>query len=283
MLASSSIAEDLDRRPWPPKFDVLGIGVSATTYEEAIDLIVEAARRRQSAVCSHFAVHSVVSAAQDPILRKGVSTFDIVAPDGQPVRWALNRLHNAELTDRMYGPEMMRRLCGRAADEGISIYLYGSTPEVLAQLSANLQSWFPRLRIAGTESPPFRALTSDEEQAMIERINDSGAGIVFIGLGCPKQDYFAARYRDRLNAVQMCVGAAFDFHAGTKRTAPAWMQRRGLEWLFRLSQEPGRLWKRYFVTNSVFIGKFSTQYLRHKYRRTPDHLQNSAERAPKPK
>ncbi|HEY2759654.1 MAG TPA: WecB/TagA/CpsF family glycosyltransferase [Pirellulales bacterium] len=281
MLASSPITDDRQCRPWPPKFDVLGVGVSATTYDEAIELIIEAARRRQSAVCSHFAVHSVVSAAQDPSLRDGVSSFDIVAPDGQPVRWALNRLHNAELADRMYGPEMMRRLCRRAADEGVSIYLYGSTPEVLAQLSANLQNLFPRLRIAGTESPPFRPLTGEEEIEMIERINGSGAGIVFVGLGCPKQDYFAARYRDRLKAVQMCVGAAFDFHAGTKRTAPAWMQRRGLEWLFRLSQEPGRLWKRYLVTNSVFIGKFSSQYLRHKYRRSiarAPHIANPTRR-----
>jgi N-acetylglucosaminyldiphosphoundecaprenol N-acetyl-beta-D-mannosaminyltransferase len=120
---------------------------------------------------------------------------------------------------------------------------------------------FPRLRIAGAEAPPFRRLTPEEDEAMVQRINASGAGLVFIGLGCPKQDHFAADHMDHIQAVQVCVGAAFDFHAGNKRTAPAWMQRRGLEWLFRLFQEPRRLWKRYLVTNTLFLVKLARQWL----------------------
>jgi N-acetylglucosaminyldiphosphoundecaprenol N-acetyl-beta-D-mannosaminyltransferase len=261
------------RTIWPPKFDVLGVGVSATNYNEAVNLVIESARRRQSAVVSHFAVHAVVSAAEDDDLRKSVNAFEIVAPDGQPVRWALNLLYKTRLADRCYGPEMTDQLCRRAAAEGVSIYLYGSTHEVLTKLSANLVARYPQLMIAGVESPPFRALTPAEEDEMVARINDSGAGIVFIGLGCPKQDRFAARFRHRLHAVQMCVGAAFDFHAGTKKSAPPWMQRYGLEWLFRLCQEPGRLGRRYLVTNTVFLAKLTAQVVRQKlFRQTDSRL-----------
>src|SRR5204863_3570670 len=150
---------------------------------------------------------------------------------------------------------LMLRLCRAAAAAGVSIYLYGGNPAVAEKLRANLLAACPGLEIAGYEAPPFRALTPDEDEAVVERINASGAGLVFIGLGCPKQDHFAFEHRDRLRAVQLCVGAAFDFHAGVKKMAPAWMQRRGLEWLFRLGQEPGRLWRRYLVTNSRFVAK----------------------------
>lgn len=265
---AESVAETTKLR-WPPKYNVLGVGVSATTYDEAIDLVIEAARRRQSAVVSHFAVHAVVSAAIDPGLLKQVRTFEMITPDGQPVRWALNRLYKTRLTDRVYGPEMMVRLCRRAADEGVLIYFYGSTVDVLEKLEQNLTAQFPALRVAGKESPPFRQLTTEEEEAMIERINGSGAGIVFIGLGCPKQDRFAYQYRHRLHAVQICAGAAFDFHAGTKAIAPAWMQKCGLEWLFRLSQEPKRLWKRYLVTNTIFVKKLFAQFVRQRVLRRP--------------
>jgi N-acetylglucosaminyldiphosphoundecaprenol N-acetyl-beta-D-mannosaminyltransferase len=273
MLKSTTHFVESTQLIWPPKFDLLGVAVSAANYFDVAELVIAAARRRQSAVVSHFAVHAVVSAAEDPQLRNEVNSFDIVAPDGQPVRWALNLLYRTRLTDRCYGPEMTDQLCRRAAAEGVSIYLYGSTQEVLTKLSANLVARYPRLMIAGVESPPFRALTPAEEDEMVARINDSGAGIVFIGLGCPKQDRFAARFRHRLHAVQMCVGAAFDFHAETKKSAPPWMQRYGLEWLFRLCQEPGRLWRRYLVTNTVFLAKLTAQVVRQKlFRQTDSRL-----------
>jgi exopolysaccharide biosynthesis WecB/TagA/CpsF family protein len=229
--------------------------MSATDYEGAVGAIIRAARRRVPAVVSLHAVHALVTASRDPALRRKVNTFQMIGPDGQPVRWAMNLLHGAGLRDRVYGPELTLRLCRRAAEEGISIYLYGSTPEVLDKLRHNLTAMFPALRIAGAESPPFRPLTAQEQEEMVRRVNQSGAGIMFIGLGAPKQDLFAYEHRDRIRAVQVCVGAAFDFHAGNKKTAPRWMQRAGLEWLFRLAAEPGRLWRRYLVTNSIFLTK----------------------------
>ncbi len=238
---------------WPAKHDLFGVKVSDTDYAKAEDLIIDAAHDHVSAIVTHLPVHGLVTAATDAAYRAHINNFDIVAPDGQPVRWAMNRFNATQLDDRCYGPELMIRLCRRAALEGISIYLYGSTPEVVQQLKLKLETLCPGLIVAGCESPPFRKLSPQELTDAIERINGSGAGLVFIGLGCPRQDIFANENRDRIQAIQMCVGAAFDFHAGNKKMAPPWMQRRGLEWLFRLFQEPGRLWKRYLVTNTIFI------------------------------
>jgi exopolysaccharide biosynthesis WecB/TagA/CpsF family protein len=156
------------------------------------------------------------------------------------------------LADRVYGPEFMLRLCEAAAGAGVGVYLYGSTPGVVDKLKNTLVERFGGLRVVGAESPPFRPLTEGEGRAAVDRFNASGAGIVFVGTGCPRQELFAAEHRDRVRAVLVCVGAAFDFHAGAKRMAPPWMQRRGLEWLYRLCQEPGRLWRRYLVTNTIF-------------------------------
>jgi N-acetylglucosaminyldiphosphoundecaprenol N-acetyl-beta-D-mannosaminyltransferase len=251
---------------WPPKFDLFGVRVSAVTSDEACEAILCAARQSEPAVVSAFSVHALIEAATRAELSTMVNRFAIITPDGQPVRWALNWLHKAGLAQRVYGPALMWRLCERAAQEGVSIYLYGGSPETLAALEANLRTAFPALEIAGAESPPFRPLSAEEDAAMVNRVNTSGAGLMFIGLGCPKQDYFAAEHAEMIQAVQLCVGAAFDFHAGTKATAPEWMQRRGLEWLFRLLQEPQRLWKRYLVTNSIFLMKLAVALVLRKRR-----------------
>jgi len=250
VLDKSMIASSMR---WPAKKDVLGVEVSVTDYDELARLFVAAARRGEPAVGTFLAVHAVVTAALDPSYRYRINAFDVVGPDGQPVRWAMNLLHKAGLVDRVCGPTMMIRLCARCAQEGVGIYLYGSTPETLKGLQTNLEDQFPAIRIVGVESPPFRALTPEENEEVCDRINASGAGIVFIGLGCPRQDIFAHQNRNRIKAVQLCVGAAFDFHAGNKKMAPAWMQRYGLEWTYRMLQEPRRLWKRYLVTNTAFI------------------------------
>jgi N-acetylglucosaminyldiphosphoundecaprenol N-acetyl-beta-D-mannosaminyltransferase len=160
------------------------------------------------------------------------------------------------LRERVYGPELMLRLCDAAIRRKVGIYLYGGTPASIERLKARLLDRFPELVISGSESPPFRPLTPDEDEAVVARINASGAGLVFIGLGCPKQDHFAADHRDRVHAVQLCVGAAFDFHAGITPMAPRWMQKHGLEWLFRLCREPRRMWRRYLFTNTQFVLKF---------------------------
>ena len=242
---------------WPPKHSLFGVSVSATDYEEAADVVMAAAARREGGVVTHLAVHALVTAAGNPAYRAKVNTFEVVAPDGQPVRWALNWFEAAGLPDRVYGPEFMLRLCRRAAESGVAVYLYGSTPQVVRELEARLLGRFPSLRIAGSEPSLFRPLTAAEDEAFVRRVNDSGAGLLFLGLGCPLQESFAFEHRQAVKAVQLCVGAAFDFHAGNKRMAPRWMQRGGLEWLFRLTQEPDRLWRRYLVTNATFCLLFA--------------------------
>jgi len=251
------VVPESPRVAWPRKASVFGVNVSITNYEEATEAIIAAARAHESAIVSCHAVHALITASDDPMLRRQVNTFEMITPDGQPVRWALNRLYGAKLTERVYGPELTLRVCRRAAEDGIPIYLYGGTERVLELLRTNLTRRFPGLRIAGAESPPFRSLTPQEDRDVVRRVRDSGARLVFIGLGAPKQDVFAYEHREEFQAVQLCVGAAFDFHAGIKPMAPAWMQRHGLEWLYRLIQEPKRLWRRYLVTNAAFLAKLT--------------------------
>jgi N-acetylglucosaminyldiphosphoundecaprenol N-acetyl-beta-D-mannosaminyltransferase len=247
---------------WPEKYDLIGVQVSNVDYDHAIQCIMHAARHSQPVIVACHAVHAIVTASCDQELREQVNEFAMITPDGQPVRWGLNLLHRTGLTDRVYGPELTLRVCHAAAQEGVSIYLYGGTPEVLELLQANLKKEVRGLAFAGAEAPPFRALSDEENDQACKRINESGAGVVMIGLGCPKQDYFAAKNRDRIKSVQLLVGAAFDFHAGVKPMAPSWMQKSGLEWLFRLMCEPRRLWHRYLVTNSTYLFRLGISLLR---------------------
>jgi exopolysaccharide biosynthesis WecB/TagA/CpsF family protein len=199
---------------------------------------------------------------QDADQRFRLNHFDLVVPDGQPVRWALNLLHGTGLEDRVYGPNLMLRICAAAARDDLPIYLYGSKPEVLAALTRNLQAKFPALRIAGAEPSRFRKLTESEKAETVARIRASGARIVFAGLGCPRQEVWAYEYRDQLSMPVIAVGAAFDFHAGNLAQAPAWMQKRGLEWLFRLRTEPRRLWRRYLILNPWYASLLVMQWSR---------------------
>lgn len=269
MIATASDYRDTDALTaveatcWPGKVDLFGVRCTPTTYDEAERTILTAARRGEGAIVSCHAVHALVTSSCDADLGDKVNTFDMVIPDGQPIRWALNWLHGAGLQERVYGPDLMLRLCAGAERMQVSIYLYGGSPSVLDKLYANLERAFPQLSIAGAYSPPFRPLTAKEDQAVVDRIRASGAGLVFVGLGCPKQDLFAYAHRSRIPAVQVCVGAAFDFHAGVKGTAPPWMQRHGLEWFYRLASEPRRLWRRYLVTNSIFVWKLANGLVRH--------------------
>ena len=237
----------------PKKRDLFGVRVSVTNYASLTKWVMDCATRRESRTVAHLPVHGIVTAVLRRRYRNRINGFDVVAPDGQPVRWALNLFHKAGLKERTYGPEFMLRVCAAEAAQEVGIYLYGSTPTVLAELRDHLVQRFPGLWIAGWESPPFRELSPAEKKAAVKRIQDSGAGVVFIGLGCPRQELFAAAHRKEIPAVQVCVGAAFEIHAGLKPMAPRWMQRVGLEWFFRLANEPQRLWRRYLVTNTVFV------------------------------
>lgn len=243
------------RIDWPRKYDLFGVQVSAADYDNALESVIAAARRNISSCVSHTAVHGLIEASRNPELRSMLNDFDIVAPDGHPVRLALNHFYGAGLPDRCYGPEFMLRACERAAAEGIAVYLYGSHEHVVNRLKENLLRKYPSLAVVGCEPSLFRPLTAREDKELVRRINASGAGIVFYGLGCPLQEKFASWHKGRVHAVQICNGAAFDFHSGNKRMAPEWMQRNSLEWLFRMSQEPRRLTKRYVRTNTMFLAK----------------------------
>lgn len=205
-------------------------------------------------------VHSVVRAWQETEFGRVVNEADMATPDGAPVAWMLRRLGHAG-QQRINGPDLMWRYCEQAQLRGEPIFFYGGTEETLARMRVMLLAAFPGLKIVGAISPPFRALTPDEDATIVDQINASGAGVVFVSLGCPKQELWMAAHRGRVHAVMIGVGAAFDFHAGTTRRAPRWMQNSGLEWLHRLLSEPRRLGKRYFVTNSLFIFAAAKQLL----------------------
>lgn len=249
----------------PTKTNLLGLGISRTTYSQCADLILESARQGRSCTVAPTPVHGVICAYLDPQGHgRRLRQFTLVTPDGQPVRWALNLLRQpgeAQLTDRVYGPTLMLLLCQRAAAENLPIFLYGSTEPVLQDLQTNLKQRFPQLVIAGVISPPFQALTPEQDAAQVETMRQSGARLVFIGLGCPRQEAWAFEHRTQLDCPLVCVGAAFDFHAGHLRQAPVWMQRAGLEWGFRLWQEPRRLWQRYLLFNPLYLVLVALQLL----------------------
>lgn len=232
---------------------VLGIGINAMDIEAAVETVLRAAKERRALTVSCSAVHSVMEGALDPTHRHRLNALDLVLPDGQPVRWALGWRHGIKLPNRVYGPDFMLALCARAASERIPIFLYGSRREILEQLSRSLLQRFPGLTIAGTRPSAFRTLSEEEQARVAAEIRASGAGIVFAGLGCPRQEVWAYENAPLIRLPLIAVGAAFDFHAGTVPQAPAWMQRSGTEWLYRLAQEPRRLWKRYLYLNPLYL------------------------------
>jgi len=244
------------------KKDVVGVLIDAVDYEGALQHIAAAARERRAFAVSALAVHGVMTGYSNDEHRARLNQLDLVVPDGQPVRWALNLLHEANLSDRVYGPTLMLKVCELAEREELGIYLYGSTPVMLERLERSLRKKFSNLRICGTEPSKFRRLSKNEKEQVIARIQGSGAQIAFVGLGCPRQEVWAYEYRDALSMPILAVGAAFDFHAGETRQAPQWMQDHGLEWLFRLRTEPRRLWRRYVLLNPWYMSLVAAQLLR---------------------
>ena len=231
---------------------VLGSFIDALTWESTLAIIFSWAERRQSRYVCICNAHSLVTAIQDSDFLDIINNADMTTPDGMPVAWCLRRL-GFPGQQRINGPDLMWKYCKSAVREGQAIFLYGSTEQILDILQGKLRAVFPALKIAGVYSPPFRELTEEEDQEIVNLMNRSGARVIFVGLGCPKQEKWMAAHRGLVHAVMIGVGAAFDYHAGTIKRAPLWMQNVGLEWLFRLISEPRRLWKRYLVTNSKFI------------------------------
>lgn len=231
---------------------VLSAPIDVLTWEHALARISRWAARRESRYVCICNAHAVVTAGQNAAFGRVVKEADMATPDGAPVAWMLRKLGYMD-QQRINGPDLMWKYCEQAAKNGESVYLYGSRPETLEILQRRLVEAFPGLRIAGAHSPPFRTATTVEDEADVARINASGAGTVWVSLGCPKQEQWMATHRGRVNAVMIGVGAAFDYHAGTISRAPVWMQNAGLEWLHRLVSEPRRLWKRYLVTNTLFV------------------------------
>jgi N-acetylglucosaminyldiphosphoundecaprenol N-acetyl-beta-D-mannosaminyltransferase len=246
--------------PRPQTAEVLGVPLALTDYERTMDWMDSVVASREKAYLSAAAVHLVMVAQEDGATRDAVDDCTLVVPDGQPLVWALRSLgHEAS---RVYGPDLMAKYCERSAATGTRMYLYGGRNQgALVELALRLRRRYPGLQIVGGYSPPFRELTEDEQQWVVEDINRSQADVVWVGIGQPKQEVWMREFRDRLDTPMLVgVGAAFDFHAGLVPQAPAWMQALGLEWVFRLAQEPRRLWRRYVRYNPRFVAGFARQF-----------------------
>lgn len=258
-------ASDGDPAVPPPAVSVLGVPLALTDYERTMDWMDATIAQRGKGYICVAATHTVVATQDDPELKAAVMGASMVVPDGQPVVWAMNALgHN--LSSRVYGPDLMARFCERSALTGARMFLYGGRNQgALVQLALNLRRRFDGLQVVGGYSPPFRALSAEEIDAVVAEINHAKPDVVWVGIGVPKQEKWMASLRDRIDApVLVGVGAAFDFHAGLVPQAPSWMQSAGLEWLYRLGQEPRRLWKRYLTNNPRFVLGFARQYVRHR-------------------
>lgn len=243
------------------RLNLLGVRVSAFTLDAAVDeldVAVASGRRAYACTCP---VYTLMQGHERAEVRAALNGADWVTADGMPVVWALRAL-GAVGAGRVYGPDLMLALTARSAGRGYRQFYLGGAPGVADALASEMTRRFSGLPVAGTLCPPFRALAAHEEQAMLQQVNAAGADIVWVGLGSPKQDLWMARYRAQLTAPLLVgVGAAFDFFTGRQKQAPRWMQGAGLEWLFRFSQEPRRLWRRYVIYNPKFVLHFGLQWL----------------------
>lgn len=274
-----------DRKPDKLDFDrpydvsaeyrhVVGMRVDATSYEDTSHRVVQWARMGRSAYVCVANVHMAMETFDSISFRQTVNGADLVTPDGRPLVWALKSLGVREAT-QVRGADLVMHVVERATLEGIPIGLYGGTSESLQAFVQTMESHFPAVQIACQIAPPFRPLTPAEDEAVTREIVSSGARILFVGIGCPKQEKWMAEHKGRIPAAMLGVGAAFDFHTGRVRQAPRWMQATGLEWLFRLMMDPRRLWKRYAKHNPRFVVLFLLSLLSSR-RTKPDEGQVQA-------
>ncbi len=231
---------------------VIGSRVNSTSYSQAVEIILDWSTGRESRYVCAANVHVIMEAYDSPEYKRVLNSADLVTPDGMPLVWMM-RLKGQPGQERVYGPTLMLHVLEAAARENVPVGFYGSSPEVLQSLLTRMQARFPYLKVDYCFSPPFQEISRKQDAEIVNNINTSAARILFVGLGCPKQERWMAAHRGRVNAVMFGVGAAFDFHAGVKSQAPSWMQKIGFEWFYRLVVEPRRLWRRYLFHNSRFI------------------------------
>lgn len=247
------------------KKNVVGILVNAMDYEAAVEFVIREARDRRPAIVAAEAIHGVMSGVLDPEHQYRLNHFSLILPDAQGVRWAMNLLYSTRLGDRVYGPNLTLAVCARAEKEGLPVFFYGSNPQTIEALRPSLTRVFPRLPVAGMEPGMYRKLSWEERESLADRIRGSGAAMVFVGLGCPRQEVWAYEFRNLLSMPILAVGAAFAFLAGELRQVPLWMQNHGLEGVFRLCMEPRRLWRRYLLLSPAFVGLVALQVFGLKY------------------
>ena len=247
---------------------VLGVNVSASSYADLVRQCTEWARNRESRTVLFVGMHGLMEAHDDPAFRAEMNTADLANPDGMPVVLALQFL-GFPYASRVYGPDATLELLRTAQDSRIPVGFYGGDEATLTRLLEEVQRRYPEINIAFRMSPPFRALTPEEDEVIVREITESGAGWLFVGLGCPKQEKWVLAHKDRIPAVMLAVGAAFDFLAGTKPQAPRWMMRTGLEWAFRLVTEPRRLAGRYLRNIPRFMVLLGWQLLTRNGRKGP--------------
>ena len=245
-------------------YKLFGPRYCALSCSEAAGVIVEKAAERQSFGVAALAVHGLVESINQPALGKKMKKIEMIVPDGQPIVWALNSFYKLNIKFKVPGPSLTLDVLRLAEKKNLNIFLFGSTADTLAKFKKYIEDEHPNLNVVGVHEDRFRDATEEEDREDIEKINNSGAHIVLVGRGCPRQEHWVADHVGKINASMLAVGAAFDYHAGKLNRAPFWIQKAGLEWLFRLVQEPQRLWRRYLYTNSQYMRLFLTAKLRNK-------------------
>lgn len=241
-----------------PIQSVIGFPVTALPFKTQVELMVKWASKRMSKAVCVANVHMLMEAYANPSFASVLLEADLVTPDGMPLVWLMNLLGRSR-QDRVAGVDILLGLCEQTSAQNVSVFFLGSKPEILQEVKAKLTRQFPGLKIAGMEPLPFRPMTPEEDAAIVQRINQSGAGIVLVSLGCPKQELWINQHKGRVQAVMVGLGGAFPVYAGIHKRAPGWIRKSGFEWLYRLLQEPGRLWKRYFTTIPPFVYLASIQ------------------------
>lgn len=256
---------------------IIGTSVAALSFRKQIELILDWAASKQSKVVCVANVHMLVEAFRKPEFASVLRDADLVTPDGMPLVWML-RIMGSRSQERVAGLDIFTSLCKLAEDQKIGIFCLGSEHHILEMMRVRLEREYPKLKISGMEPLPFRPLTETEDAELIAKVNHSGAGIVLVSLGCPKQEYWMNQHRDKLQVVMIGLGGAFPVYAGIQKRAPLWVREAGLEWFYRLLQEPRRLWRRYLVTNTIFTFLALKQLIKLKWfgkAEEPDFLQKT--------